>query len=83
MDGPFGKSVHKAVKIKLEQNDIESLKVAVEPASFQDSLQMNRTLFEMMCGLMSGEANMILKGTFDKFDVCGFGALYPHIKGTC
>jgi len=76
MDDEFGEMVDQAMKIKLEKEHHQDLKAGLDSDFLTDPYTMSKKFFEVMCGLTTGEANVIVRSTVEKFGSCGFGALY-------
>ena len=68
----FGGAVRDITKAKMEKEDVDTLRFEVSDESYK----LNKKLFEVLCGLTTGEANVVVRGTAEKFGNCGFGALY-------
>jgi hypothetical protein len=77
MDNDFGDAVHQVMQIKLDKENSIALKEAMHTVEWNsDPFMLNRKFFEVLCGITTGEANIIVRSTVEKFGNCGFGALY-------
>ncbi len=76
MDDEFVEMADQAMKIKLEQEHHQDLKAGLDSDFLTDPYTMGKKFFEVMCGLTTGEANVIVRSTVEKFGSCGFGGLY-------
>ena len=74
MDEDFGAAMRDITKAKMLKEDLDSLMVEVE--DMDEPYKLNKKLFEILCGLTIGEANVVVRGTAEKFGNCGFRALY-------
>jgi hypothetical protein len=72
MDDDFGDAVRDIMKAKMEKEDVDSVRHCVD----EEPYKLSKKFFEILCGLTSGEANVVVRGTTEKFGNCGFGALY-------
>ena len=77
MEDEFGDAVHEVTKAKLDKENVESLTEIVRRAAIEtDPYKLSKKFFEVLCGLTTREANVVVRGTAEKFGNCGFGALY-------
>ena len=77
MDDGFGEAVHEVTKAKLDKENVESLKEIVGRTAIEtEPYKLSKKFFEVLCGLTTGEANVVVRGTAEKFGNCGLGALY-------
>ena len=72
MDEDLGAAARDITKAKMLKEDVDSLMFEV----MDEPYKLNKKLFEVLCGLTTGEANVVVRGTAEKFGKCGFGALY-------
>ena len=72
MDEEFGGAVRDITKPKMEKENGDALRFEVSDEPYK----LNKKFFEVLCGLTIGEANVVVRGTAEKFGNCGFGALY-------
>ena len=76
MDDEFGEAVHEVKKAKMEKEDVDALKSVVSRNDLSgDSYKLGKMFFEVLCGLTTGEAKVVVRSTVEKFGGCGFGAL--------
>ena len=71
--------------MKLERKDttcqLDKMSAAFS-STCEPSYHMDMSVFELLSNQTSGEASMIVRSTFDKFGLCGYGALY-FLKSWC
>lgn len=81
MDDEFGEAVFEVTKAKMEKEDVDALKSVMSRNDLGgDSYKLGKKIFEVLCGLTTGEANVVVRSTVEKFGGCGFGALYLLTK---
>jgi len=76
MHEEFGEAVHAVTLAKMDKENVPSMMTVVPDGIDIEPYKLGKKFFEVICGLTTGEANIIVRSTVEKFGSCGFGALY-------
>ena len=63
VDDDFGEAVHEVTKAKLDKENVESMSEIVGRTAIEtEPYKLSKKFFEVLCGLTTGEANVVVRG---------------------